>query len=95
MGRTSTRGYERRSAAQWERLIAEQSAGALSQRVFCARRGIAYSSFCGWKRRLGEAARGATEAPAFIELAVEPPGEPHWDVELTLGTGVVVRVRRR
>jgi len=97
MARARSRRYARRSAAQWARLVAEQETGALSQRAFCAERGLAYGSFCGWKRRLREApARAATrDAPAFVELAAAPVAQSSdWDVELALGEGVVLRLRR-
>lgn len=94
MGRKNGRVYERRGAVQWERLIAAQAAGALSQRAFCEQRGLSYASFCNWKRRLREESEQAATAGGFIELDVSPASREHWDVELTLGEGVVLRVRR-
>jgi hypothetical protein len=87
----------RRSHEEWERLMAEYEAGEVSQRVFCARRGLPYSSFCYWRKQL----RGAllvedrpmpalVELPALPHLAVEPAP---WRLELELGEGIVLRVR--
>ena len=58
---------------EWERLMAEYEAGDVSQRVFCAQRGLAYSSFGYWRKRL----RGALLAedrrqPALVELPAWP-----------------------
>jgi hypothetical protein len=90
-------GNNRRSREEWERLMAEYDAGEVSQRVFCAQRGLAYSSFGYWRKQL----RGALPAedrlmPALVELpgmprlAVEPAP---WRIELELGEGIVLRVR--
>ena len=95
MGRKKDRGYTRRSALEWERLLSEQAGSGVSQRAFCNRRGLSHSSFYHWKRRLGEAVNGKEESEAgFIELAVEPKEALQWEVELTLSPGVVLRVRR-
>jgi len=87
----------RRSREEWERLMGEYEAGEVSQRVFCAQRGLAYSSFGYWRKQL----RGAlpaedrpmpalVELPALARLAVEPAP---WRIELELGEGIVLRVR--
>jgi len=93
------KGRKRRGRAQWQRLITEQAGSGLSQRAFCERRGLAYATFCGWRRRLGVEAperKREDEGAAFVELDVgsAAPG-PAWEVELALGEGVVLRVRRR
>ena len=95
MGRRNHRGYTRRSVVQWERIVGEQQKSSLSQRAFCAERGVAYSSFCHWKRRLAETGGTPRGESEFIELEFEPAASEQWDVELTLGAGVVLRVRRR
>ena len=96
MSKTVSRN-NRRSREEWERLMAEYEAGDVSQRVFCAERDLAYSSFGYWRKRL----RGAlpaddrqqpelVELPAWPGLAVEPAS---WRLELELGEGIVLRVR--
>ena len=71
--------------------------------VFCAGRGVGLSTFCRWRHKLG--VDGLEPRPndgtAFVELArdgtVWAPGvaaAPTWDVELDLGGGTVLRVRR-
>lgn len=87
----------RRSQAQWQRVMSAQAASGLSQQAYCRRHGIAYSSFCRWKRKLSEATGSASvPAPAaFVELEpVAPAASPRWDVELELGEGVYLRLRR-
>lgn len=51
MSKTGNRN-NRRSREEWERLMGEYEAGEVSQRVFCAQRGLAYSSFGYWRKRL-------------------------------------------
>ena len=94
MARRGRGRYVRRSAAQWSRLIAEQSGSGLSQRRFCEDRGLSYSTFSVWRRRV--ASGEGEEAAGFVEVTVEPPRrEPDWDVELALGNDVVLRIRAR
>jgi hypothetical protein len=85
--------YARRTALQWERLITRQAEGTLSQRAFCAEQGLSYGSFCHWKRRLRDECAGGGEPGGFVELPVAASQRAQWDVELTLGEGVVLRVR--
>jgi len=96
MSKTTSRN-NRRSREEWERLMIEYEAGEVSQRVFCAQRGLAYSSFGYWRKRLrGALPAGARSMPALVELSavprltVEPPS---WRIELELGEGIVLRVR--
>jgi transposase-like protein len=96
MSKTISRN-NRRSRAEWKRLMAEYEAGEVSQRAFCAQHGLAYSSFGYWRKQL----RGAlpaddrrmpalVELPALPRLSVEPAP---WRIELELGEGIVLRVR--
>jgi hypothetical protein len=87
----------RRSREEWERLMAEYEAGEVSQRVFCAQRGLAYSSFGYWRKQLrcalaaeGRPMPALVELPGWPGLAVEAAP---WRIELDLGEGIVLRVR--
>lgn len=83
----------RRSAAQWRHLIQEEARSGLAQRAFCARHGVAPSSLRLWKRKLG--AEGELPSTQFIELTPDTAETAHgWDVELELGDGVRLRLRR-
>lgn len=93
MAHKKRRQYVRRSATQWASLVSEQAESGLNQRRFCERHGLSYASFGYWKRRLGEERRNSRRG--FIELAVErATDDSRWDVELSLGDGVVLRIRR-
>ena len=105
--RTATTA-RRRSPPEWRTLICAQSRGNETRKQFCARHGVALSTFDWWRRRLHDkiSARGSRALPAvrgsttplFVELA--PDSKPasatavHWDVELELGAGVILRLRR-
>ena len=96
MSKTESRN-NRRSCEEWERLMAEYEAGDVSQRVFCAQHGLAYSSFGYWRKRLRCALAAEdrpmpalVELPPWPDLAVEPVP---WRIELELGEGIVLRVR--
>ena len=89
----------RRSAAQWQALIERFEREGQTRRRFCAAHGLALSTFDLWRRKLRAAsAQSGQEAEAlFVELsgaAVERTRAPSWEVELELGAGVVLRVRR-
>jgi len=101
----STRYRTRRTAAQWRKLIERFDRSGQTRGKFCAANGLALSTLDLWRRKLGEAQAPADEAPPeslFVELtnATEPAGSRSaagtgaWEVELELGAGVVLRLRR-
>jgi putative transposase len=102
----SGRRRMRRSAAQWRALVAAFEQSSLSRRAFCARQGVSVSTFDWWRKRLNIESGGLPVACAdsdalFVELSapLAATGAAHaapvaWDVELELGTGMVLRLRR-
>ena len=72
-----TTSSPRPTPEQWQRLVAEQEHGPLTQQAFCEARGVPYSSFTRWRRRvLEERDAGAACAPsssAFVPLALATP----------------------
>ena len=85
---------KKRSQGEWERLMVAYEASEVTQREFCTQQGLAYSSFCYWRKRLRTAEAGENEGVPLIELAALPSSEmPTWRVELDLGQGVVLRMR--
>ena len=87
----STRRRIRRSEAEWQRLINEQSDSGQTQAAFCAANGISVASFQNWRRRL---AAEASPAPWFELGTLAQQGTSAWDIELDLGDGVCLRLRR-
>ena len=90
----------RRSAKQWQSLITEQAECGLSQSAFCKRERLALSTFSLWKRRLSGSEcepepAGQSEDPCtWIDLGQMGSGQSGWDIELDLGDGVCLRLRR-
>ena len=85
----------RRSEAQWRELFARFDESAQSRERFCAERDVVVSSFIRWWKKLRQSPRSqaaGVQDPVFVELPSEH--EPRWDVELQLGAGVVLRLRR-
>jgi transposase-like protein len=67
----------RRSASEWRALMGLYATSAETRKQFCARHGVALSTFAWWRRRLRQdaptlvAARSSAAAPAhalFVEL---------------------------
>ena len=88
------RRHVRRSRSDWQQLIDEQARSGLSQRAFCAARALSVKSFQHWKRQL--AATAAAPPAAWLDLGPLPArsAATGWDVELDLGDGVCLRLRR-
>lgn len=79
-----------RGEAEWRALMADFERWDGSQESLCEARGVSRKTFQGWRRRLGLT---AGKPGGFVEIAAAPAG-PGWDVELSLGDGVVLRLRR-
>jgi hypothetical protein len=99
MGTTEKR--VRRSRAQWRAVIARAARSPLGVSAFCLAEGIGTASFYTWRRRLAREAPEALPAPvaepAFLDLgslAAPTADGAAWDIELELGAGVVLRLRR-
>jgi hypothetical protein len=90
-----------RSLEQWQALFAEQAASGLSQQAFCQAHGLSTSAFYQAKSRMktnGAVPMALRPEPAFVAVSVDPSpvmsDRPQdWEVELTLGAGVVLRLR--
>ena len=100
----TTKRRARRGRAQWQGLLERAAHSPLSIAAFCRGEDVSTASFYSWRKRLGAAtpggavAEGAAEDGAFLELGVlgsEAGGPAPWDIELELGAGVVLRLRRR
>ncbi len=89
----------RRSADQWRQLMAGYDSSGLTQLEYCARHDIAPGSFAKWRKRLkdddGFQGQSLTEALfTALPLPDRLPAVPCWDIELDLGLGMTLRLRR-
>ena len=80
-----------RSRGEWEDVVRRFEQSGLSRRRFCAEAAIAVSSLDYWRGKLRREHPSAV--PGFMELP-SIPVDSGWDVELELGGGVVLRLRR-
>ena len=86
-------GRRVRSEAEWQALMADFEGWDGSQVSFCEARGVPVKTFQCWRRKRGLTAGAASgKLGGFVEIAAATG--PGWDVELSLGDGVVLRLRR-
>ena len=89
----------RRTGAQWQELVERFEREGQTRGRFFAAHGLALSTFDlrGRKLRGAPAVREEVPGALFVELSDAPvteAGAVSWEVELELGAGVVLRVRR-
>lgn len=79
----------RRGRVDGERLVAAYEASDLGRKAFCEAQSIAVSTLDYWRKRL----RGPAAAAGFVELT-RSADTSRLDIELDLGGGAVLRIRR-
>ena len=85
-----------RTASQWQDILNDYDQSQLSQSDFCAQHGISANNLYLWRRKLANGA--STAFDPLVEIQPPPVSQPtgqHWDVELELGEGRILRVRVR
>ena len=84
----------KRTAAEGQRLIAEYEASGQTRKAFCASRSISINTLDYWRRRCNARRTEVSKVvPEFVELTpLKVCGG--LDIELELGDGVVLRLRR-
>jgi len=96
---TQQRRYRHRR--EWQQILSDYEQSGLTQSVFCQQQGIALSNFHQWRRKLKAEQTGS---PRFVELTPQGTIDPslnltqdlsnsHWQIELDLGQGRVLRLR--
>lgn len=102
MENTNTTASKRRirgDQEEWRDLIARFEHSGQTRDQFCAEHNLGISTFSRWRQRLRQAI--PTPLPdngeaLFLEL--EPPPSANlsqaWDVQLELGAGMILRLRR-
>jgi len=90
----------RRSAAQWRDIIRQYEQSGQTQAVFCDEQSLALSTFSRWHQRLANSTDTLCNESHFVELSAHEElsgtsSSALWDVELQLGTDVVLRLRHR
>lgn len=90
---------QKHTPEQWQQWLEAQTASGQSQAAFCAEHGLSKSSFQHWKRRLTGARSTGTPASSSSALFAPIAGAPAesdtgWTIELDLGDGICLRLRR-
>ena len=97
--KSGSRRRMRRSREQWRSLVTRFEESGQTREAFCAEMGISASTLRRWCSRFREPSRPAvSQAPVFVELPAEErkteASVQPWEMELQLGAGVVLRLRR-
>ena len=88
-------------ARYWQRTISEAARSGMSIRAFCRQRRLRESQFYWWQRKLRDGRQAGTTPrprgnarPASFALASDEPGAADVGIELVLGDGRKLRIRR-
>jgi hypothetical protein len=74
--------------------VSEQAEGGLTQTAFCEAKGISVASLQYWKRKLADDVTPPPLAP-WVDLGtLSASTSSGWDIELQLGDGICLRLRR-
>ena len=99
-------GQRKRSVAEWRTLVRAYAKRTGTAPEFCREHGVAVSTLDWWRRRLDKSSSSsgvrsksrpvaASQPVSFIELPATSSAAPTpWDIELDLGDGMVLRLRR-
>lgn len=88
-----------RTPEQWQALVDQQHDSGLSASKFCKQENIGHASFCNWRKRLlNQPASEASDSgeAGFLDLSslmgASPSSGPGWNIVLSLGNGVELRL---
>lgn len=68
MPETTVTTKPRHSRSGWEQLMAQYEASGLKQHTFCDQHGLAYSTFCYWRKRLRQSLSIESHSEQLFEL---------------------------
>ena len=81
-----------RTREQWQQLIAQWQKTDDNAQAFCTAHDIGYASFCKWRQRLQKPEPQSSGETQFIDVsALQQPGR-RWDIVLSLGNGVELKL---
>jgi transposase-like protein len=96
----------RRTASEWRELVEAYQRSGERRRTFCARHGVSVNTLAWWQWRFRQESRSmgrsspAKNMPLFVQVEPAPTmadgarSSTGWDVELDLGRGMTLRLRR-
>ncbi len=92
------RAYKKRSKDQWKSMVSAYESSDLSHVAFCKQHRIAPSNLYKWRNYFAEQAPNSEFIDITEPLSVTSPSpvaqsDSAWQVELTFGRGMVLRLR--
>lgn len=90
-----------RCASEWRDIIQQFEQSGQTCDTFCSEQSLALSTFSRWRSRLADSFDDMPyKAEGFVELSsdtdpITTPSPVPWDVELQLGSDIILRLRHR
>lgn len=81
----------RRTSRQWQQIVDRHADSGQSARQYCQINSLSYPVFRKWRKQLSSEPQAS-----LIDLTalVAPTRQTGWDIELDLGDGMALRLRR-
>lgn len=86
----------RLGAERWQTIMARFESSGSTQEAFCRQESLAIATFSKWRKRLKQHQTSVITEPQFIDVGSLSQDAQHlsWDIELDLGHGIILRLRR-
>ena len=84
----------RRTADEWNHIIADFRRSGLSMQAYCKQNQLAMATFSKWKNRLAHPAPEAKQAPSFVPLvrADQTPSQTTSSINLQIGPSITLNI---
>jgi hypothetical protein len=83
-----------RSESDWQKIVQQHATSSLSVRAFCKQHGVGDKSFYLWRKRLTPAIESSGINIVDITDIVTADPSTRWYIELDLGDGIKLNLRR-
>lgn len=97
LNQLTTNTQSRRTKMQWQQLLNDFDAGQDTIAQFCKLHQVSCSTFYQWRKKLMDESKD-NAAPLFVQMTqsdnTQSSATPVWDIELELGAGIILRMKR-
>ena len=85
----------RRTTSQWQALLDQQPDSGLTTKAYCQQHKVSLSCFYQWRSKLTKSDMNSVPSGEddWYNVPSEPLAQTHWDMELSLPNGVVLRMK--
>ncbi len=84
----------RKSADQWEKIIADFDQSGLSASDYCEQHRLVLTTFRKWKQRFSANTMSVLPVPGFVPVQrSEPVAQTHSCVQLQIGSSITLTIR--